>query len=488
MKNTHEFQPPENIKEFEYANKILCQGAFGVVALYKNKYNDYMAIKVQNNKIYLVDFGSATQYLDDEGGHIAKKEQRQSRGSHEFASIYTQQGIEAARIDDYISAAYSILLLRYGYLPWYKKEVANFTYLDFQDEPQHEQLEEYLDFYLKRETFNLLNISQIKNTQDTIKQKQLQLNGKTVQILKQKENYLKPELDICKITIQKDNSAISSKKLEQNLNNNDELSNKGSNHISRQLNDNAKQISSGQYQNYDENKSELFIQTIPTKQNDAYHNLQISTSQISQKEKNYLPSSNSQENISEFSTSNDVKNSKDTKRGRQDEIIARALQEQINEQYFAEQKKMAQMNIIRQDPQYLRQSSLNSMRSSEKNNEYYKNQLEYSNQSQTNLYHMNNEQNKQRPHSYLRTQNPVNNNNVLKASSKREFFNYDDKTSNTNSQSQKINNNQHMKQQPVNSRPPPSGQAQQSKIISSSLSSSNQPRTFLSNQQIHYYK
>ncbi|CDW72457.1 caseine kinase 1 [Stylonychia lemnae] len=78
---------------------------------------------VQNNKICLIDFGSSIQYTNQYGEHIPEQRNRQIRGSHALASISTQQGIEASRRDDYISAAYTLLLLRHKTLPWYKQEL-----------------------------------------------------------------------------------------------------------------------------------------------------------------------------------------------------------------------------------------------------------------------------------------------------------------------------------------------------------------------------
>ncbi|CDW72263.1 cg2577-pa [Stylonychia lemnae] len=74
--------------------------------------------RVQNKKIYLIDFGSSKQFITSEGSHIQYRENLSFRGTPVFASIYAAKGFESSRRDDLISTAYSILWIINQKLPW----------------------------------------------------------------------------------------------------------------------------------------------------------------------------------------------------------------------------------------------------------------------------------------------------------------------------------------------------------------------------------
>ncbi|CDW76489.1 casein kinase i [Stylonychia lemnae] len=88
--------------------------------------------RVQNNKIYLIAFGSSIKYIDEHNQHIPEQRNKKLVGIHDVASIFTQQGIEPSRRDDYISAAYSLLLLRHEHLPWQKENQEQLHQLQIQ--------------------------------------------------------------------------------------------------------------------------------------------------------------------------------------------------------------------------------------------------------------------------------------------------------------------------------------------------------------------
>ncbi len=69
-------------------------------------------------KIFLVDFGLANQYLTDEGAHIPKAKYNSVVGTAIFASVNAHNGKELARRDDLESLVYTLLYLFKGNLPW----------------------------------------------------------------------------------------------------------------------------------------------------------------------------------------------------------------------------------------------------------------------------------------------------------------------------------------------------------------------------------
>jgi serine/threonine protein kinase len=71
------------------------------------------------DKIYLIDFGLVTYFMDDNGQHIAKKNLGKFSGNFLFASIGSCCGFNKGRRDDIESMLYLLIYyLNQGKLPW----------------------------------------------------------------------------------------------------------------------------------------------------------------------------------------------------------------------------------------------------------------------------------------------------------------------------------------------------------------------------------
>lgn len=85
-------------------------------------------IKPQNfmmgsdNDIYLIDFGLANIYVDDEKKHIVCNEEKRECiiGTPKYMSHYIHEGVEPVRRDDLISLGYMYMYFCLGSLPWDK--------------------------------------------------------------------------------------------------------------------------------------------------------------------------------------------------------------------------------------------------------------------------------------------------------------------------------------------------------------------------------
>ena len=82
-------------------------------------------IKPQNfmlrgNNIYMIDFGLATFYLDNNGQHYDydAPPSQTITGSPKYASIYSHRGIRYCRRDDVIALCYMAIYLENGNAPW----------------------------------------------------------------------------------------------------------------------------------------------------------------------------------------------------------------------------------------------------------------------------------------------------------------------------------------------------------------------------------
>ena len=69
------------------------------------------------NKIYLIDFGAATSYLN-EGDHILETKADRIRGTWRYCSVNSLKRRSLSRRDDLESLAYLLVKLRSGKLPW----------------------------------------------------------------------------------------------------------------------------------------------------------------------------------------------------------------------------------------------------------------------------------------------------------------------------------------------------------------------------------
>lgn len=103
-------------------------------------------------KIYLIDFGLACKYLDDNGNHVEKKYIEKFSGNFLFASLNSCRGNNKSRRDDIQSLMYiMVYLLNNSYLPWsdfHKRfKDQNFEFKDF--------LRERLEIKYTKEVFRI---------------------------------------------------------------------------------------------------------------------------------------------------------------------------------------------------------------------------------------------------------------------------------------------------------------------------------------------
>ena len=110
------------INEKEKINKIM----YRIVEIIENVHEHYVIhrdIKIDNfmileNEIFIIDFGMATFYIDEETAHIPYKTREYITGTPKYISVHIHNGIEPSRRDDLISIGYLYLYLYYGNLPW----------------------------------------------------------------------------------------------------------------------------------------------------------------------------------------------------------------------------------------------------------------------------------------------------------------------------------------------------------------------------------
>lgn len=110
------------VNEGEKINKIM----YRMIEIIENVHEQYVIhrdIKIENfmileNEIFIIDFGLATFYLDENNQHIPYKNRDYITGTPKYISINIHNGIEPSRRDDLISIGYIYLYLYYGNLPW----------------------------------------------------------------------------------------------------------------------------------------------------------------------------------------------------------------------------------------------------------------------------------------------------------------------------------------------------------------------------------
>jgi serine/threonine protein kinase len=110
------------INEREKINKIM----YRIVEIIENIHEQYVLhrdIKIDNfmileNEVFIIDFGMAIFYIDENHKHIPNKTREYITGTPKYISINVHKGNEPSRRDDLISIGYLYLLLYYGNLPW----------------------------------------------------------------------------------------------------------------------------------------------------------------------------------------------------------------------------------------------------------------------------------------------------------------------------------------------------------------------------------
>eukprot|EP01083_Nonionella_stella_P111981 328889_1 len=106
------------------ASEIVCAMLYCLESLHSCGYahNDIKPenfLLDQSGKIYLIDYGLATKFLDFETDqHIEYKKSKQLKGTLRYASINMHKGVVPSRRDDVESLFYVWLYFMLGRLPW----------------------------------------------------------------------------------------------------------------------------------------------------------------------------------------------------------------------------------------------------------------------------------------------------------------------------------------------------------------------------------
>ena len=77
------------------------------------------------NQLHLIDCDLATKYRDIQGKIRPYSENHPFRGSPRYASKWTHAGIRQSPRDDLLAAAYSLIYLYFGFLPWQNHELSD---------------------------------------------------------------------------------------------------------------------------------------------------------------------------------------------------------------------------------------------------------------------------------------------------------------------------------------------------------------------------
>jgi len=96
--------------------------------------------RYRQRRIYLIDFGLSSIYRDGNSAHVELDFDLESYvGTAVYSSVRALQGATQARRDDLESLAYTLIHLRCGSLPWYRRPLDQFPKLklDMIEGPSH---------------------------------------------------------------------------------------------------------------------------------------------------------------------------------------------------------------------------------------------------------------------------------------------------------------------------------------------------------------
>jgi serine/threonine protein kinase len=114
---------PVFFKKSEKVDRLICR----MIQILENIHSYgviHRDIKVENfmlieSDIFLIDFGMATLYIDENKHHISRNENRTMiMGTPKYISVNIHNGIEPSRRDDLMSIGYLYLFLYHGELSW----------------------------------------------------------------------------------------------------------------------------------------------------------------------------------------------------------------------------------------------------------------------------------------------------------------------------------------------------------------------------------
>jgi casein kinase 1/casein kinase 1 delta len=106
---------------------------------------------IKNQKIYLIDYGLATFFVDENGEHLPNKHQESIIGTPKFLSYHNYYGNTLSRRDDLISLGYLYIYLLNGSLPWQNNNVMSSVLIlksleNVNNSHDYQPLKEYMNY------------------------------------------------------------------------------------------------------------------------------------------------------------------------------------------------------------------------------------------------------------------------------------------------------------------------------------------------------